>query len=443
LGEKDEKRKKSSRVPTSRLERLARIGWLTGEFAVGGAAQGVKRIFGSEAGNASAWFNTAAAERLARRLSRMRGAAMKVGQMISLMDEDLLPREFADALAILRDAADTMPEAQVRRALAKEYGRGWKTRFREFDFEPIAAASIGQVHAATTADGDEIALKIQYPGIAESIDSDVDNLAAAFKAARILPFEFDLQPIVTEAKAQLRQEADYATEARFLTRYGECIAGDSRFAVPVVNEALSTRHILAMSRLEGVPLEDLAGPDHPQERRDETASRLQELMFRELFQFGLMQTDPNFSNYLLLRDQCTIGLLDFGSTWQLPDPLVARYAQLFRAVRDSDRGEIQNASILIGFLREDDRPERASRFVDLMQLIFEPLAHAGPYDFGASNLIARAREIGMDLVFRHGYLRAPPVETMFLHRKLDGMMMLCTRIHARVDVRALFDSVLG
>ncbi len=156
-----------------------------------------------------------------------------------------------------------------------------------------------------------------------------------------------------------------------------------------------------------------------------------------------MQTDPNFSNYLLLRDQSTIGLLDFGSTQELPDSLVARYARLFRAVRDSDRSEIQNASTRIGFLREDDPPKRAARFVDLMQLIFEPLAHVGPYDFGASNLIARAREIGMDLAFRHGYVRVPPAETMFLHRKLDGTMMLCARIRARVDVRALFDSVLG
>jgi len=416
---------------------------MTGEFAIGGAAEGVKRFFGSEAGNASAFFNAVAAERLARRLSRMRGAAMKIGQMLSLVDDEFLPREFADALAILRDAADTMPEAQVRRVLVMEYGRSWKTKFREFDFEPIAAASIGQVHAAITADGDSIALKIQYPGIAESIDSDVDNLAAAFKAARILPFELDLQPILTEAKLQLRQEADYASEARFLARYGECIAGDSRFAIPQVNEALTTRHILAMSRLEGVPLEDLAGPDYPQELRDEIGRSLQELMFRELFEFGLMQTDPNFSNYLLLRDQHTIGLLDFGSAKELPAPLVARYARFFQALRDSNRAEIQNASIEIGFLREDDPSKQSARFVDLVQLIFEPLAHLGPYDFGASNLIGRASEMSMELVFRHGYLRVPPAETLFLHRKLDGTMMLCARIRARVDVRALFDSVSG
>jgi predicted unusual protein kinase regulating ubiquinone biosynthesis (AarF/ABC1/UbiB family) len=434
---------KSSRVPTSRLERLAQIGWLTGEFAVGGAAEGVRRIFGSATSDASAFLNTGSAERLARRLSRMRGAAMKVGQMISLIDDELLPPEFADALAVLRDAADTMPEAQVRRALAKEYGLSWKTKFREFDFEPIAAASIGQVHAAKTADGVELALKIQYPGIAGSIDSDVDNLATAFKAARILPFELDLTPIVAEVKAQLRQEADYGTEARFLARYRECVAEDPRFAVPEVDDALTTRHILAMTRLQGLPLEDVAGPDHPQERRDETASRLLELVFRELFEFGLMQTDPNFSNYLLLPDQSTIGLLDFGSTRELPASLSTRYAQLFRAVRDSDRGEIQNASIDIGFLRDDDPAERAARFVDLIQLFFESLAQVGPYDFGASNLIARAREIGMELVFRHGYFRPPPAETMFLHRKLDGILMLCARIRARVDVRALLDSVLG
>ena len=430
-------------MPTSRLERLARIGWLTGEFAMGGADEGVRRIFGRADAEANAFLSTANAERLARRLARMRGAAMKVGQMISLMDDELLPREFADALAILRDAADTMPEAQVRRVLAREYGRSWRAKFRDFDFEPIAAASIGQVHAATSAEGASLALKIQYPGIAESIDSDVDNLAAAFRAARILPFDLDTGPIIAEAKAQLRQEADYSSEARFLARYREHIAGDPRFALPEVDGALTTRHILAMTRLTGLPLEDVAGADHVQERRDETARRLLELMFRELFEFGLMQTDPNFSNYLLLSDRSTIGLLDFGSTRDLPPSLTVRYARLLGAVRDSDRPGIRGAAHEIGFLREDDPRGRSDRFVDLVQVVFEPLAHAGPYDFGASNLIARAREIGLELAFQHGYLRAPPAETMFLHRKLDGTMMLCARIRARVDVREIFDTVLG
>lgn len=437
------KPEQSSRVPASRLERLARLGLLTGEFALGGAAEGLRRVLGGGTSDANVFLNPAAAERLARRLSRMRGAAMKIGQMLSLVDDELLPPEFAEALAVLRDSADTMPEDQVRRRLQDEYGVDWRKKFQSFDFEPIAAASIGQVHTAIAADGRELALKIQYPGVAESIDSDVDNLAMGLKAARILPFELVLDPIVEETKTQLRQEADYEAEGRFLRRYRDLVGGDARYVVPEVHEDLTTRHILAMERLRGLPLEDLSGPEHPAARRNEVARALVELVFRELFEFGLMQTDPNFSNYLLLPDSHRLGLLDFGSTREMPSDLSAMYAELFASVRNQDRKGIRRASVAIGFLFEDEPEARAERFVDLMQLVFEPMACEGSYDFATSNLLVRARELGMDLAFQHGYFRMPPPQTMFLHRKLDGTLMLCARIGAQVDVRTLLDRVLG
>ena len=135
-----------SRVPTGRLERIARIGWMAGEFALGGVAEGARRFVGRrDPGAASVFLTGANARRLARRLSRMRGAAMKVGQLLSLEGDDMLPPEFSEALAILRSAADMMPASQVRRALGREYGKGWQSRFRHFDFEPIAAASIGRL----------------------------------------------------------------------------------------------------------------------------------------------------------------------------------------------------------------------------------------------------------------------------------------------------------
>ncbi|MFQ5418606.1 MAG: AarF/UbiB family protein, partial [Myxococcota bacterium] len=186
----ERKPRRQTRVPTGRAERLARIGWMAGEFAAGGLALGVRRLVGAApADSGDLFLSGARAEKLARRLAHMRGAAMKLGQLASLEGDDLLPVEFAEALAVLRATADTMPASQVRRALGRAYGKGWQDRFREFDFEPLAAASIGQVHAAVTADGDPIALKIQYPGVARSIDSDVNNLAALLRMTRILPVE--------------------------------------------------------------------------------------------------------------------------------------------------------------------------------------------------------------------------------------------------------------
>ena len=216
--------KRRSRVPSGRVERLARFGWMAGELAAGSLAEGARRALRGGAGEAaSAILSGANAKKLARRLSSMRGAAMKLGQLLSLETDDILPAEFVEALAVLRDAADTMPETQVRRALGRAYGKGWEERFRRFDMDPIASASIGQVHEAVAVDGRELALKIQYPGVARSIESDVNNVAALLRLSRLLPGGLDVSGIVAEAKRQLRQEADYLTESQNLRRYRELV----------------------------------------------------------------------------------------------------------------------------------------------------------------------------------------------------------------------------
>jgi predicted unusual protein kinase regulating ubiquinone biosynthesis (AarF/ABC1/UbiB family) len=438
--------RKRSRVPAGRVERMARLGWLAAELAAGGLYEGARRALGAGAAaaeTASALLSPANAQRLARRLSQMRGAAMKLGQLLSLESADILPREFADALATLRASADTMPVAQLRRVLGREYGKGWEARFARFDLEPIAAASIGQVHAATAADGRELALKIQYPGVARSIDSDVDNVATLLHASRILPVEIDVSGIVAEAKRQLRQEADYLAEAANLRRFAALVADDPGLQVPRVHDDLTTRRVLAMDFARGVPIEDLRDPAVPQARRDEVGRRLQRLMFREIFEFRFVQTDPNFANYLVEPGTDRLLLLDFGSTREYEAGLVAHYADLCRGVMRGDRAAVRDAAIAIGYLRRDDPEERLRAAVDLMFLVCEPLVHEGPYDFAHTTLAARARDAGMDLAFKKGFLRAPPAETVFLHRKLVGTFLLSGRIRARVDVRALLEPLLN
>jgi predicted unusual protein kinase regulating ubiquinone biosynthesis (AarF/ABC1/UbiB family) len=201
--------RRPSRVPTSRLGRLFRFGLIAGELAVGGLVEGMRRLGGTGSADAvSAFLNARNARKLAESLSHLRGAAMKVGQLLSLQGEDLLPPEFVEALAILRAGANPMPVAQLRRLLGREYGRGWTRYFAEFDFEPIAAASIGQVHRAITVDGRVLALKIQYPGVGHSINSDVDNVAVLLRLVNLLPVDLDVAGLVAEAKRQLHQEAD-------------------------------------------------------------------------------------------------------------------------------------------------------------------------------------------------------------------------------------------
>jgi len=435
--------RRRSRVPAGRIERLARFGWMAGELATRSMAAGARSLLsGHPSEAAEAILSAANAEKLARRLSRMRGAAMKLGQLLSLETEDVLPAEFARALAVLRDAADSMPASQVRRVLGREYGKGWETRFRHFDMEPIASASIGQVHEAVAADGRELALKIQYPGVARSIDSDVDNVATLLRLSRLLPVEIDVSGIIAEAKRQLKQEADYLLEAESLGRYRELVADEPRLVVPRAHADLTTKRVLAMDRLRGLPIEELAGADVPQARRDAAGCLLEKLVLRELFEFRFMQTDPNFANYLIDPADDRIGLLDFGSAREFAPEFSARYARLCRAVVAGDRAGVRAAAESIGYLPAGEREDRAEGVVDLILLFCEPFRHAGPYDFAGSNLAARARDLGFDLMFRRGFLHAPPPETVFLHRKLVGSFLLCARIHARFDVRALLGPIL-
>ncbi len=427
------------------MERFARLGLLAAELAAGGLAEGARRAFGagaSAAVGASALLSPGNAERLARRLSQMRGAAMKLGQLLSLESADILPPEFSDALAALRASADTMPVSQLRRVLGREYGKGWETRFRELDLEPIAAASIGQVHAATAADGRELALKIQYPGVAKSIDSDVDNVATLLHASRILPVEIDVSGIVAEAKRQLRLEADYRAEAENLRRFRTLVADEPMLWVPRVHDDLSTKRVLAMDFARGVPIEDLRDPDTPQERRNAIGALLQRLMFREIFEFHFVQTDPNFANYLVDPESDRLLLLDFGAAREYEPEFIAHYADLLRGVIRGERRAVLDAGVALGYLRYDDPRERLESALDLMFLVCEPLRHEGIYDFAETTLAARAREAGFDLAFRKGFLRAPPAETVFLHRKLGGTFLLSTRIRARVDVRAIIEPLL-
>ncbi|MEJ2513604.1 MAG: AarF/ABC1/UbiB kinase family protein [Gammaproteobacteria bacterium] len=406
-------------------------------MAAGSVAEKLRKGVGRGTARAgSVLLSGANAKRLAGHLSHLRGAAMKLGQLVSMDAEHVLPPEFAEAMAVLRSQADIMPRTQVRRLLGREYGKGWEERFEAFDYDPVASASIGQVHRAVSADGRELALKIQYPGVARSIDSDVDNLAMFLNLAKLLPRELDVDDIITEAKRQLRREADYFAEAEHLEKFARLLKDDPVFVVPRVHRDLSTRRILAMDWVEGEPLESLA-TDTPQERRDNIGRAIQDLTFRELYDFRFMQSDPNFANYLYLPDSERIGLLDFGATVEFSRELTDRYRRITRAIMDEDESGIAEVAAEIGYLRATDSAVHQDQVVGLILMVCEPLLEDTPYDFGRSNLPARATSAGMDLVFGSREFRNPPAATAFLHRKLAGAFLLCQRLKARVNVREI------
>lgn len=285
-----------STVPSSRLGRLARLGSMVGGVAGNMLLAGARELAQGKRPKLSNLLLTPTnVQRITQQLAQMRGAAMKVGQLISMDAGDLLPPELATILARLRSDAHAMPQRQVQAVLSVNWGAKWQQRFEPFDFTPIAAASIGQVHRARTRDGRDLAIKIQYPGVQKSISGDVDNVAALLRLSGVLPKTLDVAPLLQEAKRQLREEADYQVEGTHLQRFGDLLADAPQFVVPALHSDLTTRQVLAMSYVEAVPIESMTSA--PQPERDRIVRLLVELLFRELFDFGLMQTDPNFANY--------------------------------------------------------------------------------------------------------------------------------------------------
>jgi predicted unusual protein kinase regulating ubiquinone biosynthesis (AarF/ABC1/UbiB family) len=287
------------------------------------------------------------------------------------------------------------------------------------------------VHRARTRDGRDLALKVQYPGVARSIASDVDNVAALLRLAQMLPFGIDVDDIAREAKRQLAQEADYVAEARFLEQYAQLVADEKMALVPRVHWDYTTARVMAMDYVDAVPLDSLA-ENAPQSVRDAVGTLLQKLMYRELFEFGVMQTDPNFANYLYEPASGRVVLLDFGATQRFTPEYSERFRRITCSIVAHDRAGIERGAREIGYIAVDAPTEVVKAAVDVIELVCEPLHARGLYDYGASDLPKRARELGIDLAFRQGLLRMPPSDTIFLHRKLAGVYLLLARLGARV-----------
>lgn len=441
FADRPEDRSRQRAVPSGRIARLGTFGRLVGGVAGGMAAEGARRIGSGERISARDLVLTPGnVQRMTDRLSHLRGAAMKMGQMISLDAGDFLPDELSKILATLRDQANFMPTRQLDRVLKGEWGENWRRQFRWFNPRPIAAASIGQVHKAMTRDGELLAIKVQYPGVAKSIDSDVDNVMTLLKVAGFAPPELEIDKLLAAAKRQLHEEADYIREGEQMELYREKLADNEGFVVPSLHEKLTTPSILAMSFEEGVSIEALA--DEPEERRNETYARLLRLVARELFELGVMQTDPNFANFQYRRDTGEIVLLDFGACRPV-DPAVANgYREMLIAGLKGDRDEVREATIEAGFMMPivaEKHPERVNRMIDI---VIGEMREDKPFDFGDRAFVPLLREEGYAIAQDKDTWAFPPVETLFVQRKVSGTALLGARLKAKANVRRIVEEVL-
>ena len=434
--------KPQSAVPSGRIARLSQFGRLAGGVAGGMLAEGARRLAAGERPRASDLLLTPSnIGRLAERLSHLRGAAMKLGQMISMDAGDFLPPELAQVMARLRDNAHHMPPQQLQRVLAAQWGKDWRSRFRRFEPSPIAAASIGQVHRATTHDGRLLAIKVQYPGVRESITADVDNVATLLRVSGLLPRELDIAPLLAEAKRQLAEEADYVREGEQMTLFGDLLAGSPQFVVPVLDHEFTTASVLAMSFVEGRPIESLVGA--PQATRDTVMTALITLTLRELFEFGVMQTDPNFANYRVQPDTGALVLLDFGATRALPPEVALGYRALISAALAQDRAGVRQAAVAAGFLGQGAVDGHGAGVDRMIDVVLAELHRPGPFDFGDRGFVTALRDQGMVIAQDKATWHIPPASLLFVQRKISGMALLAARLEARVDIRALARAALA
>ncbi|MGX1126406.1 ABC1 kinase family protein [Pseudomonas sp. HLS-6 TE3448] len=431
----------SSSVPGSRLSRLIRFGSLASGVASGMLAEGARQLAqGKRPALSDLLLTPGNVQRVANQLSQLRGAAMKVGQLLSMDAGDLLPRELSDILSRLRSDAHPMPMSQLVAVLNESWGKGWEGRFERFSFTSLAAASIGQVHAAQGKDGQRLAIKVQYPGVRESISSDVDNVATLLSISGLLPKGMDVAPLLEEAKRQLQDEADYLKEAEHLRYFHQLLADSPDFLVPRAYTEYCSPTILVMSFVDGVAVESL---EHaPQAERDRIIALLFGLLMREVFEFQCVQTDPNFANYRYQRDTGRMVLLDFGATRRYARNSTEAFRRLLIAGLREDRAAIADAALDIGYFQPETLPRHRALLTDLIAQACEPLRHQGAYDFAASDLAVRLRDAGWQLGADRDFWGTPPVDVLFLHRKVGGLYLLAAKLKARVDVRSLFEPYL-
>jgi len=392
------------------------------------------------------------ARRFVAELGRLKGSYVKIGQMFALLGEHFLPPVLTEALHELHSQTEPLPwetlEPLVREALGARYGD------LDIDEQPLAAASLAQVHRARRRDtGEQIVLKIQYPGLAEVIDDDFDAVVRMLTLARWLQTGRELDDWLSDMREQLHHEIDYRREARMTTDAGARIAADQglqrRYRVASVHEELSSDTVLALDYVEGCRVTQGDVASLSQARRNALAVSMLELFFIELYRWGTLQTDPNFGNYLIQRGARSdrLVLLDFGSTMRCDDRFLSHFGNAIAAGQVGDRQLLARSLAGLGCLAADATDFAKESFGEFCELLLEPLRAPdqlpkeflnarGEYCWGRSGLMKRVGKLAASSAATRDFA-TPSRDFALIVRKLSGVFTFITVLDAQFNAHEL------
>lgn len=448
-------KKALGRIKTGKLERrmsMMKAGLFAGARLAGRSAS---NWFSASDGKAErqSQILSEEAEKFVTTLGELKGSVVKIGQMMALWGEHYLPEEVTKALHQLEDT--TTPVAwDIMRITLHENLSAAKIDELEIEHEPIGAASLGQVHRARRkSDGQELCLKIQYPNITQAIETDLDAVYTLMKVCRLIPKTGEFELWFDEIRQLLRREVDYTLEAQTTKTFAAHLQGDNRFRVPRVYAEYSTSSVLCLSYEAGVPIGSTKVRALPQARRDAIGIACLDVCWYEIFQWGEMQTDPNFGNYLVhlqednpFAKQDQIILLDFGAVRAFEPDILRAGHQLVIGSLERKGDVIAQALRRIGFYNSQTPPNIIQKFLNLCYLAIEPFAdhqrfppeipslvdQDGRYSWGESQLSTRALLHAKDnLLTKH--FSIPPKDFMYFSRKLIGTYTLLAVLSAKIN----------
>lgn len=389
------------------------------------------------------------AQYLVEELGQLKGSVVKIGQIMALYGEHFLPEEVTEALHTLEDQTTSLEWGTIERTLKAELGEQRLSEL-EVDPEPIGAASLGQVHRARRReDGEELVLKIQYPGVADAVDSDLNSVAQVLKMARVVSWGPAFDEWLEEVRAMMHREVDYRLEARTTESFRQKLMDDPRFIVPRVVEAYSSDHVIASTFESGHSVSSDTVQSLSLERRSALGRGALELFLSELFIWNEIQTDPNFGNYRIrlaeeTGDRDCIVLLDFGAVQRYSDQFLGPVRDMIRASYEQDLDAVIEGGIKLNFMQADWPRPVLERFGGVCMRVLEPLSgeamekpdyavnERGEYRWKQSDLPNRvAREATRSAINR--YFRIPPKEFVFLNRKLVGVYTFIAVLSAEFD----------